>query len=59
MDAQFSYVLNESVTLKFEALNITNEIWENYYERNTDGYRLGGTQSSNGRRFYVGANFSF
>jgi iron complex outermembrane receptor protein len=59
MDAQFSYVLNENVTLKFEALNITNEIWENYYERNTDGYRLGGTQSSNGRRFYVGANFSF
>jgi iron complex outermembrane receptor protein len=59
MDAQFSYVLNENVTLKFEALNITNQIWENYYERNTDGLRLGGTQSANGRRFYVGANFRF
>lgn len=59
MDAQFSYILNENITFKFEALNITNEIWENYYERNTDGQRLGGTQSSNGRRFYVGASFRF
>ncbi|GBL04550.1 TonB-dependent receptor [Glaciecola sp. KUL10] len=59
MDAQFSYNINENITLKLEALNLTNEIWENYYERNTDGLRLGGTQSSNGRRFYVGANFRF
>lgn len=59
MDAQFSYILNENITLKFEALNITDEIWENYYERNTDKQRLGGTQSANGRRFYVGANFRF
>jgi iron complex outermembrane receptor protein len=59
MDAQFSYVFNDNISFKFEALNLTNEIWENYYERNTDGQRLGGTQSSNGRRFYVGANFRF
>ncbi|MCF2948940.1 TonB-dependent receptor [Paraglaciecola aquimarina] len=59
MDAQFSYVLTDNITLKFEALNLTNEIWENYYERNTDAQRLGGTQSSNGRRLFVGANFRF
>jgi iron complex outermembrane receptor protein len=59
MDAQFSYNLTENITLKLEALNLTNEIWENYYERNTDGLRLGGTQSANGRRFFVGANFRF
>jgi iron complex outermembrane receptor protein len=59
MDAQFSWNVTDEVTLKFEALNITDEIWENYYERATDGARLGGTQSANGRRFYVGANFKF
>ena len=59
MDAQFSYNVTDNITVKVEALNITNEIWENYYERNTDGLRLGGTQSANGRRFYVGANFRF
>lgn len=59
LDAQFSYNLNENITVKLEALNLTNEIWENYYERNTDGLRLGGTQSANGRRLFVGANFRF
>ena len=59
MDAQVSWNVTDAITLKFEALNITDEIWENYYERNTDGQRLGGTQSANGRRFYVGANFRF
>ncbi|MGJ8681417.1 TonB-dependent receptor [Paraglaciecola sp.] len=59
MDAQFSYAINDNITLKLEALNLTNEIWENYYERNTDAQRLGGTQSSNGRRLFVGANFRF
>jgi iron complex outermembrane receptor protein len=59
MDAQFSYNLSENISLKVEALNITNEIWENYYVRSTDNVRLGGTQSANGRRFYVGANFRF
>lgn len=59
MDAQFTYSLTENITLRAEALNLTDEIWENYYERNTDGLRLGGTQSANGRRFFVGANFRF
>lgn len=59
LDAQLSYNVNENVTIKLEALNLTNEIWENYYERNTDGLRLGGTQSANGRRVFVGANFRF
>ncbi len=59
MDAQFSYNINDNITLKLEALNLTNEIWENYYSRNTDGLRLGGTQSANGRRLFVGANFRF
>ncbi len=59
LDAQLSYKLTDEITLKLEALNLTNEIWENYYERNTDGLRLGGTQSANGRRIFVGANFRF
>lgn len=59
LDAQVSWNVTDYATIKFEALNITDEIWENYYERNTDGQRLGGTQSANGRRFYVGASFKF
>lgn len=59
LDAQFSWNVTEDITLKFEALNITDEIWENYYERATDGHRVGGTQSSNGRRFFAGASFKF
>lgn len=59
LDAQFSWNVTEDISLKFEALNITDEIWENYYERATDGLRVGGTQSANGRRFYAGASFKF
>jgi iron complex outermembrane receptor protein len=59
VDAQFSYNITEEISFKFEALNLTNEIIENYYERSTDGARLGGTQISNGRRYYVGATFNF
>ncbi|XOV81077.1 MAG: TonB-dependent receptor [Aestuariibacter sp.] len=59
LDAQFSWEVTDYATIKFEALNITDEIWENYYERNTDKQRLGGSQSANGRRFYVGASFKF
>ncbi|GIU09867.1 TonB-dependent receptor [Shewanella sp. c952] len=57
VDAQLSWNATENITISFEALNITNEIWENYYERDSDGARLGGTQSSNGRRYYLGASF--
>ena len=59
LDAQISYSVSENVTLKLEALNLTNEIWENYYVRGSDGLRLGGTQSANGRRFFIGANMTF
>ena len=59
LDAQFSWNVSDTIALKFEALNITNEIQENYYERASDGLRVGGTQISNGRRYYVGATFKF
>lgn len=59
LDAQVSWNVTEDITLKVEALNITDEIWENYYERSSDGARLGGTQSANGRRLYAGASFKF
>ncbi|WP_028772587.1 TonB-dependent receptor [Shewanella waksmanii] len=56
-DAQVSWNATDWLTIKFEALNLTDEIWENYYIRESDGARLGGTQSANGRRFYLGASF--
>lgn len=59
VDAQFTYNVTDMITLKLEGLNLTDEIWENYYVRNSDGARLGGTQSANGRRYYVGASFKF
>jgi iron complex outermembrane receptor protein len=59
LDAQLSWNITETITLKAEALNLTNEIWENYYVRSSDGKRLGGTQSANGRRFFVGASMRF
>lgn len=59
LDAQVSWNVTDNVTLTLEALNITDEIWENYYERASDGLRVGGTQSANGRRFFAGARFKF
>ncbi|NVK54191.1 MAG: TonB-dependent receptor [Alteromonadaceae bacterium] len=59
LDAQFSWQFNDNVTFKAEALNLTDEFWENYYLRDSDGARLGGTQSANGRRLFVGASMSF
>jgi len=59
LDAQLSWNVTETITLKAEALNLTDEIWENYYVRSSDGKRLGGTQSANGRRFFVGASMRF
>ena len=57
LDAQVSWNATEWLTFKLEGLNLTNEIWENYYIRESDGARLGGTQSSNGRRVYLSASF--
>ena len=59
LDAQVSWNVTETITLKAEALNLTDEIWENYYVRSSDGKRLGGTQSANGRRFFIGASMKF
>ncbi|WP_394221339.1 TonB-dependent receptor [Alteromonas gracilis] len=59
LDAQLSWNVTETITLKAEALNLTDEIWENYYVRSSDGKRLGGTQSANGRRFFIGASMRF
>ena len=59
LDAQFSWNVTETITLKAEALNLTDEIWENYYVRESDGKRLGGTQSANGRRLFIGASLAF
>ena len=59
LDAQVSWQFSENLTFKAEALNLTDEIWENYYVRESDGLRLGGTQSANGRRLFVGASMSF
>lgn len=59
LDAQVSWNVTDMITVKAEALNLTDEIWENYYERATDSKRLGGTQSANGRRFFVGASMRF
>ena len=59
LDAQFSYNVTDNITVKVEALNLTDEIWENYYVRGSDGARLGGSQSANGRRFFAGASFKF
>ena len=59
LDAQLSWNVTDTITLKAEALNLTDEIWENYYVRSSDGKRLGGTQSANGRRFFIGASMRF
>lgn len=66
VDAQISYDLTENVTLKFEVVNLTDETFNNYLinEGNVENYAYTGskvvsTESQNGRRFYVGANFKF
>jgi iron complex outermembrane receptor protein len=65
-DAQLSYDLNENITLKFEVVNLTDESFNNYLinDGNVENYQYSGTkvvstESQNGRRFYVGANFKF
>lgn len=59
LDAQISYSVTDMLTLKLEAVNITDETLENYYLRNSDGARLGGTTLSNGRRIFLGASYKF
>ncbi|MDO6746773.1 TonB-dependent receptor [Gilvimarinus sp. 1_MG-2023] len=59
LDAQLSYYVTDNLTLKLEALNLTDEVVENYYVRATDGVRLGGTTLSNGQRVFIGASYKF
>lgn len=58
IDAQFSYYLSENLTLRVEALNLTNETVSDVFKL-TDGPTLQGSEWENGRRFYVGANYKF
>jgi len=58
LDAQFSYKFNFNWSLRLEALNLTNETIEFSYI-SQDGIKLKGTQLENGRRFYLGINYSF
>ena len=58
-DAQFSYYITDNISVQLEAINLTDEIIENYYIRESDGARLGGSSFANGRRFFIGANYKF
>ncbi|VUD59791.1 Colicin I receptor [Thalassocella blandensis] len=59
LDAQISYNVTDNITVRLEALNLTDENLENYYIRESDGARLGGTTLSNGRRVFLNASFKF
>ena len=66
LDAQVSYNVTDNITLKVEAVNLTNEIFSNYLIQNGDvidhpqnGSRAVTSEAENGRRFYVGMNFKF
>ncbi|MFQ3337420.1 MAG: iron complex outermembrane receptor protein [Colwellia sp.] len=66
LDAQVSYNVTENITLKVEAVNLTNEIFSNYLIQDGDvanapqnGSRAVSSEAENGRRFYVGMNFKF
>jgi iron complex outermembrane receptor protein len=68
-DTQVSYDLNENITLKFEVINLTDESFNNYLINDptvpsataaqNKGTKVVSTESQNGRRFYLGANFKF
>ncbi len=58
VDAQLSYALTDSITIRAEALNLTDETIDNLY-RAANGTEVKGTQYYNGRRFFIGANFKF
>lgn len=64
-DAQVSYNVTENITLKLEAINITDEVFNNYLVQAgnnphpQDGTAVVSTEGQNGRRFFVGASFRF
>ncbi len=57
-DAQLSYALTDSITIRAELLNITDETIDDVYIAG-NGTEVTGTQIYNGRRFFVGANLKF
>jgi iron complex outermembrane receptor protein len=66
LDAQISYNISENITLKIEAVNLTNEIFRNFLIQDGDvtdhpsnGSKVISSEAENGRRFYVGMNFKF
>jgi iron complex outermembrane receptor protein len=57
-DAQVSYNVTDYLTLRAEALNLTEETIDDFY-RSQNGTEVVGTQIFNGRRFVVGASMKF
>jgi len=58
LDGQVSYNVSDSLTLRVEALNLTGETIDDFY-RSAANQQFTSTQIYNGRRFYIGANYSF
>ena len=58
LDAQFSYYVTDQLTVRAEALNLTNETVNDIFEVD-NGPVLQGSEWENGRRFFVGANYKF
>ncbi|MCW8127761.1 TonB-dependent receptor [Microbulbifer halophilus] len=58
LDAQLSYYVTDRLTLRAEALNLTNETVSNTFKLDGGGtMQLG--EWENGRRFFLGANYKF
>ncbi len=57
-DAQVSWSINDNFSLRFEGLNLTEETIDQTY-RSPQGHGLTATQLFNGRRFLIGANYSY
>ena len=57
-DAQASYNINDSFSIRAEALNLTKESIDQVY-KSAQGDELAATQVYNGRRFVLGLNYNF
>ena len=58
LDAQISYYVTDQLTVRAEALNLTNETVNDIFEVD-HGPVLQASEWENGRRFFVGANYKF
>jgi len=58
LDGQISYNVSDRFTLRLQALNLTDETINDFYKSAT-GQKFKASQRYNGRRFYIGGNFSF